>query len=506
MFEERFYWKDLEKEIEKPTNLSSDELYKLMGAYYGNVFITDGQGTILYFNEADWRKLGLFRERDIGRNVHDLAKEGVFSRSATDVALKERKSVIVETLTRDGTVLWVQVSPVFNDNDEIIYTVHFCKLRDEILSIKREVAKREQESRHISDVVTRYNESLGNEINFVYQSTIMRNLTDFANKVAKTEDTVLIVGETGVGKEIVARYILVNSNRNDKPFFAVNCAAMPETLIESELFGYAPGAFTGGKKNGSPGLFEVADGGTVFLDEIGELPLLMQAKLLRVIESGEITRIGSSDVKTVDVRIIAATNRNLEQMVIEGTFRKDLFYRLNVLPIEIPPLRNRKEDIPLLIDFFITKYNKQYGAEVEILDEYKNAMMMYSWPGNVRELKNCINRMIVIGEIVGYEKALPAEILQCVKGEIIKENYYDNRDSNTEDVELFDVEKLRDQNLRNMVDDYERSIIEYVMKMCDGNITETAKKLGVHRSFLYRRLDAMKQDKCTVSGRTKTGQ
>jgi TyrR family helix-turn-helix protein len=223
----------------------------------------------------------------------------------------------------------------------------------------------------------------------------MFEISDLIQRIAKVDSTVLINGESGVGKEIVAREIHRTSLRAEKPYISVNCAAIPDNLIESELFGYEAGAFTGAMRKGKMGLFQVANGGTLFLDEIGELPFYLQAKLLRVIQENEIMRVGGTNPIPIDVRIITATNRNLWQMVRERQFREDFYYRLNVVQIRIPPLRDRKEEIPVFADYFIKLLNNKYGLQKRMDPMLINKLLEYNWPGNVRELKNAIEQAFV---------------------------------------------------------------------------------------------------------------
>ncbi len=241
-------------------------------------------------------------------------------------------------------------------------------------------------------------------------SETVRNLIEVIRKVASTDSTVLITGESGTGKSLIAKAIHFLSDRRDRPFVTINCAAIPETLLEAELFGYEKGAFTGATSS-RKGKFELANGGTVFLDEIGDMPLYLQAKILRVIQEKEIERLGGEKVIKVDVRIIAATNRDLESLVKEGKFREDLYYRLNVIPIHVPPLRERKEDIPLLVEHFLEKFNEKYGKKVRIAPEAMEPLMEYDWPGNVRELENTVERLVVMNEGVVRSADLPPHIL-----------------------------------------------------------------------------------------------
>jgi len=254
----------------------------------------------------------------------------------------------------------------------------------------------------------------------IYKSKKMDEVLKMAIQVAKSDATVLIRGESGVGKELVAEIIHSSSQRKDKPFIKINCAAIPENLLESELFGYKKGAFTGAIID-KKGKFEEAEGGTIFLDEIGDMPLSLQAKLLRVLQSKEIEPIGGKP-KKVDVRIIAATNKNLEEMVKKGSFREDLFYRLNVVPIVIPPLRERKEDIKPLVEYFLEKFNKKYGKNISISKGAMRMLEIYHWPGNVRELENLIERLVLTSsDLVITPDDIPDHIKDYIKEEIEKE-------------------------------------------------------------------------------------
>ncbi|MCK5552859.1 MAG: sigma-54-dependent Fis family transcriptional regulator [Deltaproteobacteria bacterium] len=281
--------------------------------------------------------------------------------------------------------------------DEIILTLKKAeereRLRRENLFLKKEVQKEYSFE------------------NIISKNDRMRQIFDTIRKVAKYKSTILIEGESGTGKELVAKAIHFNSDRSDNPFIPVNCGAIPENLLESELFGHTKGSFTNAVRT-KKGLFEEADGGTMFLDEIGELPLQLQVKLLRVLQVGEIRRIGDSKPIIIDVRIIAASIKDLDKEVREHKFRDDLFYRLNVLPIKIPPLRERKEDIPLLVDHFISKYNRELGKPIdEITQEALNCLLNYNWNGNVRELENIIERAIVLTESKQIQQEnLPVEI------------------------------------------------------------------------------------------------
>lgn len=312
------------------------------------------------------------------------------------------------------------------------------------------------------------NKIMGRQAIYTFDKIIGKNerfvqIVEFAKKVADSKSTILIMGESGTGKEVFAQSIHNHSNRRDEPFVAINCGAIPRNLIESELFGYEEGAFTGAKRGGHPGKFEIADGGTIFLDEIGEMPLDMQTRLLRVIEEGTVSRIGSTKEIVVDVRIIAATNKDLIEEVRKGNFRKDLFYRLNVLPIKLPPLRERKDDIPLLVEYFMKRISKRLNKKmVKIPQEYMEYLINYEWPGNVRELENFI-------ELVINTECIPVDI-----------------EKNEEKIKIRPYGKIKDENLK--LDYVEKQHIIKVLEKYNGNMTLSAKALGIGRNTLYRKI------------------
>lgn len=292
-------------------------------------------------------------------------------------------------------------------------------------------------------------------------------IIESAKKISNSRSTILITGESGTGKEIFAQAIHNYSNRRDMHFVAVNCGAIPANLIESELFGYEEGAFTGAKKGGNAGKFEVADGGSIFLDEIGEMPLEMQVRLLRVIEEGVLNRIGSSKQIPINFRIIAATNKDLRKEVDRGNFRKDLFYRLNVLPINIPPLRNRKDDIPLLVDYYMDKISRKLNKNKgKISKSLMEKFLQYDWPGNIRELQNIIERII-------NTENMPEEILHQHELSIITKKNPAKDSMRLEDMKLETVEKNH---------------ILKVLKSYGGNISLAANAMGIGRNTLYRKM------------------
>ena len=325
-----------------------------------------------------------------------------------------------------------------------------ARLREENLALRREIARK-----------YRFDQLIGD-------SPRMRRIFELMEKVIPTTSTVLIEGETGTGKELVARAIHYGGPRKERRFLAQNCAALPEPLLESELFGHRKGAFTGATQD-KKGLFELADGGTIFLDEVGDTPPAMQAKLLRVLQEGEIRPVGSSETKKVDVRIIAATNRDLEQEVGEGRFRKDLFFRLKVFPIRVPPLRDRPEDIPGLARHFVGRFSQEFGKEVRGLSqEALAALQAYRFPGNVRELENEMERAVTLADAGGW--IMPAHLSDAIREAAAR------------------PAPAQDRPLRGRLQSLERELIETALAECEGNVSAAARALGISRQWLTVRM------------------
>jgi two-component system, NtrC family, response regulator AtoC len=300
----------------------------------------------------------------------------------------------------------------------------------------------------------------------------IRKIYDIIENISGTDSTVFITGESGTGKEIVAETIHKKSKRANMPYIVVNCAAIPENLLESEMFGHERGAFTGALDR-HIGKFELANGGTIFLDEIGEMPLSMQAKLLRTVQESIIERVGGERSIPIDIRVIAATNIDIKKAIQDKRFREDLFYRLNVIPIDIPPLRDRVEDIPLFINYFVGKYKKELKKNIQfVTDGAMKIFQDYSWPGNVRELENLIERIVTLSKEDHIDTVhIPRELIN----------------SKPDNTEKFSLEE---GSLLKAVKNYERNLITEALKSCDGNQTKTARTLGIHRTTLISKLEA----------------
>ncbi|HBW36243.1 sigma 54-interacting transcriptional regulator [Desulfosporosinus sp. BICA1-9] len=372
------------------------EYEAIINSSYDGIFITDGNGLVLRLNNAYERITGIQANEVVGKTMKQLVSEGVYDQSATLRVIEKRHTItIAQTIKRTNKQILVTGNPVFDEEGKLSRVVtnvrditELNSLQNQLQETKEQTLKYEAELNHLRSLQIQ-------DTGIIFGSELMARAIQLAMKVACVDTTVLITGESGTGKELFAKLIHEQGKGISKPFIKINCAAIPEQLLESELFGYEGGAFTGAKKEGKPGLLELAHKGTLFLDEMGEMPLLLQVKLLRAIQEKEIVRVGSTKTIQINVKIITATNRDLARMVDNGTFREDLFYRLMVVPIQVPPLRERKEDIPLLVKYIVDKLNKRFAFNHRISPHLLDKLSEHSWPGNVRELENVLERMMI---------------------------------------------------------------------------------------------------------------
>lgn len=369
---------------------------------YDGIVVTDGQGNILKVNPALEQLLHMSAAELVGRNVADLEREKIIYPSATLLSLKQKKPVTFLQKLKSGKEVLATGNPVLNEKGEVTEVIVNIRDYNELQRMKEQLEK------GLGQICSQWDEDVDSQL--VAHSPVFIELLGMARKVAGVDSTVLILGESGTGKEVITRYIHQLSPRKDGPFVKINCGAIPENLMESELFGYETGAFTGAKRQGKPGLLEIAHGGTVFLDEVGDLPLSQQVKLLRVLQEKKIIRVGGTAPIDIDIRVIAATNRELAEMVKQGEFRADLYYRLSVVPLKVPPLRERKEDIIPLANYFLARFNKKYSTNRMLSERLKEILLEYHWPGNVRELENLVERLVVTarGSIIQPEDLPPA--------------------------------------------------------------------------------------------------
>lgn len=374
------------------------ELEAIFESSHDGIVVADSEGVFIRINSSYERITGIPKDDILGLTAAEIVDAGIVSDSATLRVLRTGRPYTSSQTFRSGRQSIITGSPIFDDNNNIFRVVTNVRDMTEINRLREELAQSKEKLHHYSRIVESLTaeQMLTNKL--IFRSRKMAMVCDAALKFAKVEAPLLITGESGVGKEVIADLVFKNSLQKGAPFLKINCGAIPETLLESELFGYEGGAFTGAKKEGLPGLFEMANGGAVLLDEIGELSLALQVKLLRFVQQKEFYRVGGKKIVQVDVRVIAATNRDLQEMVRQKQFRSDLFYRLNVLKINIPPLRDRVEDIIPLVNFFLDKFNKKYSAAKRISGDLYRILEGYSWVGNVRELENLIERLVVICE------------------------------------------------------------------------------------------------------------
>jgi len=390
------------------------ELEAIVSCSYDGIFVTDAQGIALRCNKSYERIAGIKAQEVIGKPMKLLVEENYYDRSVALMVIERRERVTINQTVKGKRQNLVTGNPVFDEQGNLIRVVTnvrdinmLVNLHNQFDETMRQAVKYKTELSQLSSLQMEEDE-------IIYCGEAMTKAITVAKKVADVNTTVLITGESGTGKELIAKLIHKKGKGVNKPFIKINCAAVPEQLLESELFGYERGAFTGAKKEGKLGLFELAHTGTLFLDEVGDMPTAVQAKMLCAIQDKEIIRVGGIKPRSVDVRIIAATHQDLAKLMREGKFRGDLFYRLMVIPIDLAPLRDRKEDISLLIAHLVGKYNRLYGYDKTVDPKLVDQLVNYSWPGNVRELENFIERIMVTSEGARLTTANLPEVL-CSK-------------------------------------------------------------------------------------------
>ncbi|MBO0962307.1 sigma 54-interacting transcriptional regulator [Neobacillus sp. MM2021_6] len=445
-------------------------LLSIFQSSYDGIYVADNNGVGMMVNSAYSRITGVKSQELLGKNMMTVVKEGLVSESVTMKVLEEKTAqTIIQTVR--GKELLVTGNPVFDHHGNITYVVtnvrdisdlnymkteliHSKRLTEQYIYEIEELKKRELIHMHLDGVIC--------------QSQEIMKVFHLARKVAKVHSTVLILGESGVGKEVIVNYLHQESDRANAPLIKVNCGAIPKHLLESELFGYEKGAFTGADSQGKPGLFEQADGGTIFLDEIGDMPIDLQVKLLRVLQEFEIMRVGGRKSFKIDVRVISATNMNLEEMVDKNDFRRDLYYRLNIVPIKVPPLRERIADIVPLAFYFLNKTNKKNKLNKRFHHEIIHFFEEYRWPGNIRELENLIERLVVTtdNEEIGMHD-LPQSMLQ---GRARK--------------------KTETRKLKEIIANVERKLIKEQMEK-SKTTRVAAKELGISQSALVKKMQKL---------------
>jgi PAS domain S-box-containing protein len=389
------------------------------------IWLCDGNGKIININGASERINAIKANEVVGKNVREIVEEGLMDRSATlEVLQTERQVSLLQYLKRTNKYLLVTGTPVFDEDGRISLVVVNERDMTQLNMMKEKLAQTRMETERFKDELAELSLLELKDQEVIAKSEEMRQVLRVAIKLAKMEaSNILILGETGTGKGLLAKFIHQYSHRKKKPFIQINCAALPETLLEAELFGYEKGAFTGARERGKIGLFELAHEGTLFLDEIGDLPFSVQAKLLKYLDDHEIMRLGGIKPKQVDCTIIAATNRNLEARSRQRKFRQDLFFRLNSFVMHIPPLRARPDDIFELVNHLLDKYNRQYALQRSISPNAMEQIKSYAFPGNVRELKNMIKIAVMMSEM----DSLDDYILRNLKTSVLEQSDYSQK-------------------------------------------------------------------------------
>lgn len=387
----------ISKELDLFKNMKN-WLDTIIDSSYDGLWICDHDGKVISINKASERINDVKAEEVVGKNMKELIDNGLFDKSATLEVLKRRTSVTMIQEIKGGKKVLVTGNPIFNEKTEITFVLTNERDITELDNLRSQLQETQALAKSYSSQLSELEMKGVDLSNIIFRSEEMERIIKMALRVAKVNSTILLLGESGVGKGLIARLIHRHSERSVGPFIRVDCAGIPDTLVESELFGYERGAFTGAKSEGKPGFFELANRGTLFLDEIGEIPLSTQSKLLRFLEDHEIIRVGGTEPKEIDVRIIAATNKKIDEMVSSKLFREDLYYRLNVVPIYIPPLKERRDDVSPLISHFLEKFNKTHRKERTLSPEAIDALSKYDFPGNIRELANLIERLVVLAE------------------------------------------------------------------------------------------------------------
>lgn len=451
-------------------SLRSDDLKRILDNSYDEIFVIDREGKVVYVNEACERHYGLKPEEVIGKFASELAEEGYYAPYIAPIVFREKLRVTVEQVTRYGKKLVVTATPVMDGKGEIAFVVMNSRDITEIEKLKHDLEETKRMLERYRREVYELRKHTVSHPGMIANSEKMKSCLELASRVAAVDTTVLITGETGSGKNVLAKYIHNMSPRKKGAMMCINCAAIPEQLLESELFGYCKGAFTGADPQGKMGLVELADGGTLFLDEIGEVPLGLQAKLLELIEENRFIPVGGKGHKKVNIRIIAATNRDLRKLVDEGRFRSDLYYRLNVIDISLPPLREHREDIVPLLTHFLGVFDKKYNRAHLLTQEVVDILMDYSWPGNIRELENLVERLVITvpeGKIM--PEHLPANIRTgFADGTAASDGFF------LGDIEAYLSMKEREQGL----------IIELYKRL--GSTYKVADKLKISQSKVAR--------------------
>ena len=461
------------RKTDKEQKLEMEQIYKAaLDSYPGSIMIIDKDANIIYVNDMSAKMLCTSKEYLLSTDMHHVVNEGLASQSGGLKVLASNGPAICYITNKHKEGMYIESIPL-RDKDGNIAVV-FTYSQDESY-ITKYIEYMQKEKVRILSSMQFISSDFNPNPSLVAESPAMRHVLNTAKHIAPSSGAVALYGESGVGKEVIARYIHNNSKRKHEIFLPINCSAIPPDLAEAEFFGYERGAFTGARASGKSGFFELANGGTLFLDEVGELSLSLQSKLLRVLEGGEITRVGGERIIQVDTRIICATNRDLRQMVQRKEFREDLFFRLEVIPLIIPPLRDRREDIIPLAELFLQECNRKNGFTKVFSPATFASFQNYRWPGNVRELRNIVERLAITTNDDIIVHSLEADADRYHSGPMQRSS-----------------PGLREplKPLKEVMQAVERNYIAQALTQTGWNVRETARLLGIHPSGLYRKIDA----------------
>lgn len=386
--------------------------HKIVENSHDEIYVCDGEGRTLYANKTFEQNYGLSRELMLGKTAMYLVEHGYSDQSPVPNVIQTKQAVTLNQRTVMGKNLMITATPYLDRQGEIAFIVENCRDTTELEAIRQQLERKSQEAERYKQEAEHIRNQEGPATRRVFESPKMRQVMQTAERVAVTDATVMVLGESGSGKSFIAKAIHRASKRSEKPFITVNCSTIPPNLFESEMFGYASGAFTGASSKGKLGQVALAEGGTLFLDEIGEVPLALQAKLLELIQEKRYMPVGDTKMRTADIRIIAATNRDLQELVLARQFREDLYYRLKVIEIAMPPLRDRREDIDGLLDVYLERFNQEYGMHKQLSPEVRRILHHYQWPGNVRELQNLVHSLVIMSaDVVVSVTDLPGALI-----------------------------------------------------------------------------------------------
>lgn len=438
--------------------ISVSNLINCLDHSYDGLMISNSEGIILYAS-INYYKYTKLTEDILGHNIFEYEKKGFFTKSSCLSCIKYKRTYTRIHKERNGVEIITVSNPIFDENDKLVYVVTNVRDISSYVNINEKLTEVNKGLKQSSDEII-----FGDDVEIVASSPEMMLVLDRARIVSKTSVSVMILGETGVGKDVIANFIHKNSNRKNERFITLNCGAIPKELMESELFGYTPGSFTGGLKEGKKGILHYANKGTLFLDEIGELSPYLQVKLLRVLENNVYTPIGSAEEIPIDIRIISATNQDLKKQIHENNFREDLYYRLGVVFINVPPLRKRQADIIPLATYFLKYYLSKYNVNKQIEADTLIQLQHHDWPGNVRELRNTIENMVILSQ---------GDVLE------IPEDNIDNIQKNDNN--------LMNYKLKDYMEQVEKEYLTNTKKLFPSS-REMGKAIGLDHSTVLRKL------------------